>query len=442
MPDLLVPAARRRAWWPALALVALSLLTVGGVVLGLRSPAVPARAVAVVNADTGPARMGERVIAALERSGDFEWEVVDDATARDSNHLAVVTIPEDFSDAVASLGTATPRQAELSVRRGDTADDDTMSRLTATVSEVTSATGIKNLLSGMASARTQLQQAMLPAQLLSAATAAADTQAREMLGGVEKMLPYLETANDGANQLVDVAGQVAGMVGQARGPATELSARLTDLGVTIGQVTTGADRLQHGLDEMAARVGAIDAGAAASLQRTAADLAELSGQLTAVTGLLGTGVGPDTDLGSALGSGFGQLESVSAQLSSAGSQLQQGIGPIAAQAPDLLGGTTDQILAGVAQLKSVSAQVSEQVGKGVDAIPARGGVQQDAMSATMAAPVSVDLTGDGTRPGPFAARNLMVVFAGTTVILAAALAWLLFRNTPRTKRSTASPAGS
>lgn len=54
---------------------------------------------------------------------------------------------------------------------------------------------------------------------------------------------------------------------------------------------------------------------------------------------------------------FGQaFESVSAQLSSAGNQFQEGIGPIAAQAPALLGEATGQIVAGVNQLKTVSAQ--------------------------------------------------------------------------------------
>lgn len=382
------------------------------------------RPVAIVNEDNGSAGMGERVIDTLVRSEDFTWEVVDADTAAVGDHLATVTIPEDFSDAVASLGTTSPRQAELAVRRGTDTDADEMSRLTAAVSEVTSATGIRNLLSGMASARSQLQQAMLPAQLLTAATAAADTQAQQMLGGVEEMLPYLQTANDGANQLVDVAGQVSGMVAQARGPATELSERLTELGVTIGDVTSGVDALERGLDAVTSRVAALDVAAAQSLEQTSAELAELSRQLTAITGLLGSEVGSGTDLGSAIGSGFGRLESVSAQLSDAGTQLQSGIGPIAAQAPELLGGTTDQILAGVSQLKSVSAQLGEQLTKGVDAIPARSGAQQDAMSSTMAAPVAVVETGGAPGTNLFDPRNLMVLFAGTTLALGAALAWV------------------
>ncbi|MGW6694205.1 YhgE/Pip domain-containing protein [Rhodococcus sp. NPDC054953] len=436
MPDVL-PVLRRR--WPVLALTAVLLIVGAGLVLGLRPAAPPPRTVAIVNDDRGADAIGERVIDALERSEGFAWEVVDADTAADRTYLAAVTIPEDFSDAVTSLGTTAPRQAEVTVRRGSAADDETLTRLAATVTEVTSSAGIRDLLSGMASARSQVQQALLPAQVLSTATAAADTQARQMLDGVTAMLPYLQTANDGANQLVDVAGQVSGMVEQARGPAGELATRLTDLGVTVGDVTTGLDRAQRGLDEVAARVTAVDGDAAAALERTGSDLADLSRQLGAITGLLGSGVGPDTTLGDAVGDGFGQLESVSAQLSGAGRQLQDGIGPIAAQAPELLGGTTDQILAGIDQLKSVSGQLRDQVAKGVDAIPARSGAQQDAMSDAMAAPVAVAVTGTaGTDPiGP---RTLMILFAGTTVALAAALAWVGTRRTgnPATPAAAAS----
>lgn len=433
MADPVVSESRPRRWWPALASIAVVLAVGAGLCLGLRAPAPSSGPVAIVNEDTGPGGMGDRVANTLAQTGDFTWEIVGADTAAAGDYLATVIIPEGFSDAVASLGTTTPRQAELSVQRGGAADADAVSRLTATVSEVTSAAGIRNLLSGMASARAQLQQATMPAQLLVAATAAADTQARQMLGGVEGMLPYLQTANDGANQLVDVAGQVSGMVQQARGPAIELSSRLTELGLTIGDVTTGVDRLERGLGAVATRVAGVDAAAAASLEHTSADLADLSRQLTAVTGLLGTGVGPDTDLGSAIGSGFGQLESVSAQLSDAGHQLQSGIGPIAAQAPDLLGDTTDQILAGVAQLKSVSTQLDAQVTKGLDAIPARSGAQQDAMSTTLAAPVAVVDTGDAPGPDLLDPRTLMIAFAGTTVALAAALAWV---GTRRPSRAT------
>lgn len=442
------PRNRRR--WTALALTAALLGGGVGAYFWTRTDT-PARLVAIVNEDAGaaaagkPVRAGDQVVAALQEAGDFDWEVVDADTAADRKYLASVTVPANFSEAVTSQGGTDPRQAELAVHRnraGSAADDAAITALMTTVSDQTGARGIKDLLAGVASARAQLQQTLLPAQLLTAATGAADKQAQELLAGVDSVLPYLATANDGANQLVDVAGQVAGMVDGASGPAGELSERLTALGLSIGDVTRGTTRLQDGLGEAVAvlrapgaeavlRASGIEVGTAVgTLEQTSADLGALAAQLNSVTALLGEDVGPDTDLGDAVRSGFGQLESVSAQLTSAGLQLQDGIGPIAAQAPELLGSTKDQILAGVSQLKTVSAQLGDQLTKGVDAIPVRNAAQQQQISSVLSSPVSVVQSGgDDASPAVFTAENLAIVFAATTLMLAAALAWTVRRGT-------------
>ncbi|SDD16308.1 hypothetical protein [Rhodococcus tukisamuensis] len=456
------PRNRRR--WTALLLTAALLGGGVGAYFWSRSDT-PSRLVAIVNEDAGasaagkPVRAGDQVVAALQEADDFDWEVVDADTAADRKYLASVTVPADFSEAVTSQGGTDPRQAELAVHRnrpGTAADDAAITALMTTVSEQTGARGIKDLLAGVASARGQLQQTLLPAQLLTAATGAADKQAQELLAGVDSVLPYLATANDGANQLVDVAGQVAGMVDGASGPAGELSDRLTALGLSIGDVTRGTARLQDGLGEAVAvlrapgaeavlRASGVEVGrAVGALEQTAADLGALSAQLNSVTALLGEGVGPDTDLGDAVRSGFGQLEAVSAQLTSAGLQLQDGIGPIAAQAPELLGSTKDQILAGVGQLKSVSAQLGDQLTKGVDAIPVRNAAQQQQISSVLSAPVAVVQSGDDSSAAVFTAEHLAIVFAATTLLLAAALAWTVRRGTgvPATSGARADVDGS
>ncbi len=418
MPSSSAPHVRRL--WAATVVVAVAVVAVAGVLLALRSPESP-RIVAVVNEDTGP--VGAKVASALTASDDFEWEVVDAAPDVTTEHVAVVSIPSDFTDRISALGGANPQQAQVTLERGPEADDEQVAELTASVSATTSAAGIRDLLSGVASARSQLQQATLPAQILTSATAAAEKQAQEMLGGVDDILPLLQTANDGANQLADVAGQVSGMVDGARGPAAEASARLSELGMTIGDVNAGAAELEGGLTAAAGvlRSTGVDAAAADTLDRTAADLAALTAQLSEITALLGTDVGDGTDLGAALDSGFRQVEGMSAQLSSAGAQLQSGIGPIAAQAPDLVAGATDQVLAGVTQLMTVSATLSAQLGEGIGAIPLQGGVA--AVSSSLASPVSVTLAGEPSSGPLLTANTLMVAFAATTIVLAAVLGW-------------------
>ncbi|EME16654.1 YhgE/Pip domain-containing protein [Rhodococcus triatomae] len=417
MPFSSAPHVRRV--WAVIAVVAVAVVAVGGVFLALRSPNTP-NVVAIVNQDTG--EVGERVAVTLAASEEHEWQIVDSTPAVTADHLAVVTIPADFTDRVTALGGPDPQQAEVTIERGPDADDAQVAALSTSVSEVTSAAGIRDLLTGVASARSQLQQATLPAQILTSATAAADKQVQQVLGGVDDVLPLLQTANDGANQLVDVANQVSGMVDGARGPVAEASTRLSELGVTIGDVTTGAENLRRGLTATTdtLRAAGVDT---AELDRTSADLTALTAQLSQLTALLGTEVGEATEIGAVLDSGFRQVEGMSAQLSSAGSQLQAGIGPIAAQAPDLVATASDQIVSAVDQLKTVSAAVSTQLGEGIGAIPLKGGVA--AVSSTLASPVSVVQLGDSASGSPLDAQTLVIVFAATTVALAAAVGWLL-----------------
>ncbi|MFD4180427.1 YhgE/Pip domain-containing protein [Rhodococcus sp. NPDC058514] len=432
-------ASSRRGPW-VIAAVAALLAAVVGVYFLVATEGASTRTVAIVNEDAGavvdgkPMNAGEQVVAALQESSDFAWETVSADEGSADAYLASVTIPAGFSDAVNSLSTNAPRQAELAVHYngdGSAADAETMAALMTTVSDQTGAQGIKDVLAGIASARAQLQQTLLPSQLLTAATNAADAQAQQLLGQADQVLPLLATANDGANQLVDVAGQVSAMVDGAAGPVTEVSGRLTELGVTLGDVTRSTEQLQGGLDAAAAALRAIglQADTVRMLEQTRADLALVSGQLTSITGLLGTDAGPDTDLGGALRGGLGQLQDVSAQLTDAGNQLQAGIGPIAEQAPALLGTTKDQILTGVSQLKSVSTQLGEQLTKGVNTIPARNAAQQDRISSVLSAPVAVIQSG-GTDAGSevLTARNLAIVFAATTAALAAALVWTVRRR--------------
>ena len=74
------------------------------------------RTVSIVNDDAGVdgTKVGDQVADLLRQSGEFRWEVVDAADARD--HFATVTIPADFTAAIQSLTTPDPRQAVLTVR--------------------------------------------------------------------------------------------------------------------------------------------------------------------------------------------------------------------------------------------------------------------------------------------------------------------------------------
>ena len=390
--------------------------------------------VAIVNTDAGatvdgkPVRASDTLIEKLEANEAFDWKVVDADAAADGDWFATVTVPEDFSEAVSSVWGAKPRQATLDL---DVAGSDTgaSEELSGVVSSQIGADGITDLLADMSSSRTRFQQAGMTAGFLAAGTAAADDAAQQLTEGADTLLPYLEKARSGSVQLLGVADQVAGVVDQTSGTADDLADRLSALGLTLGEANDSATRMRTGIDE-AIRV--LDATPVASdvvpsLRQVSADLDLFSAQLGSVPGLLGGGVGPDTDLGELVRVAMGQLTDASNQLSSGARQLNDGIVPIADQAPEMLEGATSQIVDGFAKLKTLSGQLSTDLNNGVAAMPVRTAAQQNQLATVLAEPVAVTRT--LSAPSPIlTAEHLAVGFGITTVLLAGAVVWMGLRR--------------
>ncbi|MFC9836585.1 hypothetical protein ACFVKB_22605 [Rhodococcus sp. NPDC127530] len=396
--------------------------------------AADSRTVAIVNTDAGatvdgkPVRASDTLIDKLEANEAFDWQVVDADAAAGGDWFATVTVPEDFSEAVSSVWGAKPRQATLDL---DVAGSDpgASEELSGVVSSQIGADGITDLLANMSSSRTRFQQAGMTAGFLAAGTAAADDAAQQLTEGADTLLPYLETARSGSVQLLGVADQVAGVVGETSGTADDLADRLSALGLTLGEANDSATQMRTRIDD-AIRV--LDATPVASdvvpsLRQVRADLDLLSSQLGSVPGLLGGGVGPDTDLGELVRVAMGQLTDASNQLSSGARQLNDGIVPIADQAPDMLEGATSQIVDGFAKLKTLSGQLSTDLNNGVAAMPVRTAAQQNQLATVLAEPVAVTRT--LSAPSPIlTAEHLAVGFGITTVLLAGAVVWMGLRR--------------
>ncbi|WP_213574793.1 hypothetical protein [Rhodococcus sp. USK13] len=422
---------RRTAALGLTALVAVSAAGLGALFLG---DAPDSRTVAIVNADAGATvegeavRAGESLIGNLEANQDFDWRVVSADEAEAGNYFATVTVPDDFSAAVSSIWGSKPRQATLGLDV-EGADEVAAIRLSEVVSSQVGADGVADLLADMSKSRTAFQQAGMAAGLLAAGTSAADDAAQQLTAGADTLLPYLETARSGAVQLLGVADQVAGVVDETAGTANDLADRLSALGLTLGEANDSAVQMRTRIDA-AIRVLAATPVApevVPALQQVSADLGLLSGQLTSVPGLLGEQVGPDTDLGELVRVAMGQLTDASAELSSGARQLNDGIVPIADQAPELLAGATTQIVDGFAKLKALSGQLSTDLNAGVAAMPARSGAQQTQLATVLADPVAVSRSVSGSTP-ILTAGHLAVGFGCTTVLLAGIVVWMSLRR--------------
>ncbi|MFZ2172710.1 MAG: hypothetical protein WAW17_01485 [Rhodococcus sp. (in: high G+C Gram-positive bacteria)] len=416
------------------ALIAMSAAGLGYLYQGEGDPT-SSRTVAIVNTDAGatvdgkPVRASDELIGKLEENPSFEWEVVDAEAGAGNEYFATVTVPEDFSEAVSSVWGTTPRQATLDL---DVAGSGTAAaeELSGIVSSRIGAGGIAELLAGMASSRTTFQQAGMAAGLLAAGTSAADAAAQQLTEGADTLLPYLETARAGSVQLLEVADQVSSVVGETSGTANDLADRLSALGLTLGQADDSATQMRTRIDAAVRILEPTPVGpeVVPALEQVSSDLALLSSQLGSVPGLLGDQVGPDTDLGELVRVAMGQLTDASDQLSSGARQLNDGIAPIADQAPQMLAGATSEIVDGFAKLKSLSSRLSTDLNAGVTAMPARSKAQQAQLATVLAEPVAVTRT-ISEPDAILTPERLAVGFGITTVLLAGVVIWFGVRRT-------------
>lgn len=414
-----------------LALIVLAVLGIGAAFAAWVDSRPSNRTVAIVNTDEGVSvneeqvRAGEKIVEKLSANDAFGWAVVTAEEAAAGDYFATVTVPADFSDAVASVWGTKPRQASLGL---DVAGADTTAadELSALVTAQIGAEGVSGLLTEMSSSRTAFAQATTTASFLAAGTSAADDAAQQLTQGADTLLPYLATARSGAIELLEVADRVAEVVDNTSGTANDIADRLSGLGLTLGQATEHASQMQSRVDDAVRvlRMTPIPPEVVASLDQVSKDLGLMSTQLRSVPELFGGSVGADTDLGDLVREAMTQLSDASAQLSSGARQLNDGVVPIADQAPEMLEQATTQIVDGFAKLKALSGQLAEDLGSGVAAMPAHTAAQQARLATVLAAPVAVTQTDYSSAP-IVTAQRVAMGFGVTMVLLAGAVVWLV-----------------
>lgn len=412
---------RRLAVGGVAAIVAAAVAGIGFVIFA--GGADTSNTVAIVNADAGTTldgkelRAGDTLVDTLGKNEDFDFQVVDNPGG---NYFATLTVPEDFSETVASMFGMDPRQASVDLEvKGS--DSEKSAELTRAVSAQVGADGIKGLLAQTSAARRSIDQNLTTAQILVAGTNEAGKSIDQVKAGAGTLLPYLETARSGALELMSVADQVSGVVDQASGSAEELATRADSLGLTLGEASSSTAELKTRIDTLQTALNGlpIPPDVTAQLAGVSSDLGALNAQLGTVPALLGGSVGPDTDLGDLVRTAVGQLQGASDQLSSAAGQLNDGLIPIADQAPQMLGDVTDQITQGFTTLQGIAKSLVTGLDGAKSGIPAMTTPQQVQLTSVLSDPVAVNQTTAGS--GDSGTRTLALVFGATTVLLGGAL---------------------
>jgi putative membrane protein len=292
----LSPTTDHRPRWASLVAVLLLPLLAAG--LGLwslrdrpeRIETVPA---AVVNLDEGTMMEvdGEQTIVPLGRSlagalaspetadtGDratdtgLDWVLTseDDAAAGvlDGTYAVVVTIPADFSDQVATLGTVEAVPALLEVTT-DSSDQLLLAELGGQTAEaagdafgdVLGEEMISAMLSGTADLREGLDEAATGAEELSAGTEELATGLDDAATGASDMAEGVGLLADGTEEVATGTDELSGGVDLLAGGAGDLATGLGDLATGTRTTADGAQLAADGMEELSVGADALATGA-------------------------------------------------------------------------------------------------------------------------------------------------------------------------------------
>ncbi|RZS34929.1 putative membrane protein [Herbihabitans rhizosphaerae] len=436
---------------------------------------------AVVVADTGD--NGRQVADKLRESGAFEWHEVDAAEAesgvRDGRYTFSLTLPQDFSAALASSGNFQPRQGFLTVTTNDannylvgTIADKVISEVRKSITSEVGSEAAERFLVGFATIYDKTREAADGATKLADGAVKARDGAGQLAGGGHELAAGQRQLYDGSKRLADGATRAAAGAGELSGglntlrdktkPLPEQTAKLAD---GARQVAAGNERVAQTGEQVAGaaqtfvdHIGVLDAKIAdalrkaglpeAEVQRVLAQIRPLRGPVDEANGKVqgvakdlrkladgahqvSDGAGKLAAATPALTGGIGQAADGARQLGSGTVELRDGAVKLrdgekdAVTGADKLAGGADALRDGTVQLAGGSTQLRDGLAGGLDQIPHPDPAARDATAKTIADPVAVQQVSDA-KAGSYGA-GLAPFFLGLATWIGAFVLFLLLR---------------
>ncbi|MGH3639246.1 MAG: YhgE/Pip family protein [Mycobacterium sp.] len=435
--------------------------------------------VALVNEDGGAIaqgqelRAGDEVAGALLKSGQLDLHPQSAESAAkgvaDGTYYFSITLPHDFSEAIASTATDTPHQAQiqfdfndannyLASIIGQNASREILNQVSSRVGEQV----VGKVLIGLTDAGAGIKKAADGADQLSAGLTTADDGAHQLAGGTHTLADGLVAAHTGSAALAAGAHQLSTGIGEATGPLINVLDRVQGLNLNPDDVAAVATRLSGGIKTATDRIAALNVD-----QQLASDIVdrvvgglqtnpdpsvrELGEALGGAQRLLNAqGIDPTTDAGlnrlrdsaQQLETEFGdpnspmrkfitqalngelksdvvKLRDGAAQLDSGAGKLNVGLVKLADGGRQLATGA-DKLAAGTEKLSDGSRQLSDGLDKGAAQVPSWNDQQRNAVARNVASPVGVQqnyanqASTFGTGFAPFFLP--LALFIGTLII--------------------------
>ncbi|MGV0715124.1 YhgE/Pip domain-containing protein [Mycolicibacterium sp. XJ662] len=438
--------------------------------------------VALVNEDRGAQSQGQQVNAgnqvarSLLDSGQLDLHEMSAAEAADGvrhgHYYFAITIPEDFSAAVASPAGADPHPAKirftfdnsnnyLASIIGQNAAREVLNEVNARVGQQT----VGQVLTGVTEAGAGLVTAADGADRLSAGLAQADDGAHELASGSRALSDGLVTARDGSAALAAGAAQLSEGIGTATDPLLSVLDRVSGLGLDpaeVGDLAAGLSRLVKSTSDRVAALHVDQAQAAALVDTVVGALRAnpdpavraLGDTLAGTQRLLRANtIDPTTDEGlialrdkaaaleteladpsselrtfltKALDGGLRDdvvaLRDGANQLSTGANQLRAGLVALSDGGERLSAGAAT-LADGTSQLRSGSVELAHGLREGAERVPHWTDQQRNQVAETLSQPVTLDEVTHNA--APTFGTGFAPFFLSLALFIGALIIWML-----------------
>lgn len=411
--------------------------------------------VAIVNLDV-PIQNGSTPVAAgklvtenlLTASDGIAWTLTDSATAdeglAEGTYLAVVTIPADFSKDVATLGTDSPTQAELSVQtstRHGYLSGVLAEALAAGLPRGVEAQLTSGYVSGTLEAFTELHtgigQAAGGASELATGIADAAGGAGILAQGQRELVTGLEGIGTVLRALPTGVRDLGALSAAAGSDAAALAGSLAGAAIDAEALSLAQDAGVADLDVLAALISADPTAPAGDLLD---DILALRGGAAAVASDLqdqARALAGDAADAAELAVGADAVADLAGPAASALSQLSAAQQAAASGASDLAAGTAE-LASGLDSAAGAAGELASGLDEAASSIPSYSSAQQQSIASTVASPIGVTTASIG---GPDSALAAAVAALAPVSLWLGALATFLV-VAPFARASLVTPATS
>ena len=424
--------------------------------------------VALVNADRGTEVSGQRLNAgdeiakSLTADASLDWHVVDsvDAARQDLEHgkyYFMLELPPDFSEAIASPVTGTPKQAHLIATYNDANNyisssigTTAMDQVLNAVSSRISGQAVNQVLSVVVQSGSGIKQAADGAHLLADGAVQVDDGAGQLSTG-------LHTARTGSVQVAAGAKQLSDGITKVTDPLITVTKAVSAIGGNNEQLQRGVDALRQANEQVqgiataqdeAARslstiIDQLSASPDPAANNAAATLRGIRDQLSGhqftpqirqgLTDAENAAVSMTSTLrpGSPVRSALDQLGTSGANLNAKLTELRDGAQKLASGSAELSSGLgklddgATQLKSGTAQLRSGSAELATKLSDGAEQVPDWTTQQKTAIADTIGGPVDLEAIHENAAPN--FGTGMAPFFLTLALFFGALVLWMVLR---------------